>query len=534
MTIQKLSKIPEGDHTLLEKKLFSQIDELVNMVLLLKEENQLLKDEIAILKGQKPRPKIPPSNLEGTNKKGDPKDKTPRGKHPRKKKTSKLIIHEKQRIKLESIPEGAIYKGFNQFTVQDIIFKSHNIIYELERWQLTDGTYITAKLPQSTRGHYGPKLTSHILHQYYGCRVTEPLLLMQLHEIGVEISSGQLNNILSQNNENFHREKDELLLAGIEATNQIQVDDTGARHAGKNGYATIIGNQYFTSVETTYSKSRINFLQILRGNQPEYLVNQDTANYIETVKPSHWIRGYLLMRTSDNAMDLEEWKLFLHKANITSKNDIRLATEAALFSSLIKKGIPRNLGVHADDAGQFNAFVRSICWIHEERHYRKIIPTSEKMRQELNRIRDEIWKLYKGLQEYQTSSSEILKKKLEKEFDALFKQTTSSPTLNARLATSYAKKEELLRVLERPTTPLHNNRTETDAREFVVKRKVSGGTRSEEGRKSRDSFVSLKKTCIKLGINFLSYLQDRIEGTFEIPRLTEVIATQSSAQSAGP
>ena len=111
------------------------------------------------------------------------------------------------------------------------------------------------------------------------------------------------------------------------------------------------------------------------------------------------------------------------------------------------------------------------------------------------------------------------------------KKKTSSPTLNNQLAKTYAKKDELLRVLERPETPLHNNGTETDAREMVVKRKVSGGTRSEEGQKCRDTFVSLKKTCGKLGFAFLDYLEDRVNGLFKIPKLADVILSRSTRVS---
>ncbi|NIA02328.1 MAG: transposase, partial [Nitrospirae bacterium] len=136
---------------------------------------------------------------------------------------------------------------------------------------------------------------------------------------------------------------------------------------------------------------------------------------------------------------------------------------------------------------------------------------------------------------YKITPSESLKLILEQNFDNLFsKKKTTSPTLNKQLAKTYAKKDKLLRVLERPGTPLHNNGTETDAREMVVKRKVSGGTRSEEGQKCRDTFVSLKKTCGKLGITFLSYLEDRVNGIFEIPMLEQVIFTRSSKFTNGP
>ena len=517
------------------RRLKDCLDVALNTVALCKEEIQRLKDEIAILKGQKPRPKIPPSTLEGPKDPGKKKDKTPRGKHPRCKKTSLLTIHERTRINPDSIPEEAIFKGCLKFTVQDIILQSYNTVYELERWMLPDGTYLTGLLPGNIQGHYGPQVTAYILHQYYGCRVTEPLLFAQLREIGVLISEGQLNNILIQNKELFHQEKERLLSAGIAATGQIKVDDAGARHKGKNSYSNVIGNEFFTSIVTTASKSRINFLQILHGNTPQYLINEDAADYIAHLKPESCFPGYLRIHRQDRAMNQEEFDQFLITANITKETEIKMATEGALFASLIKNGIPKNLGVHGDDAGQFDAFVRSLCWIHEERHYRKLVPSNEEVRTAIEEVRGDLWDLYKGLQGYKTAPSSMLKAVLDQQFEELFfKKKTSSPTLNAQLAKTYAKKEKLLRVLDRPETPLHNNETETDAREMVVKKKVSGGTRSDEGRRCRDTFVSLKRTCCKLGINFLSYLKDRVGQTFEIPELAQTIAIRSATRPKGP
>lgn len=233
------------------------------------------------------------------------------------------------------------------------------------------------------------------------------------------------------------------------------------------------------------------------------------------------------MRTRDGPLNQAEWEKFLLEINIKEEGAIKLATEAALFASLLKNEIPRDLGVHGDDAGQFNVFIRSLCWIHEERHYRKLIPVDETMRQEIEQVREGIWKLYRKLKEYKTAPSAHLKPHLEREFDDLFLRKVTSLSLNKQLRKTYAKKDKLLKVLERSETPLHNNGTETDAREMVIKRKVSGGTRSEEGKKCRDTFVSLKKTCGKLGITFWSYLQDRVSGLAEIPRLEEVILMHS-------
>ena len=153
----------------------------------------------------------------------------------------------------------------------------------------------------------------------------------------------------------------------------------------------------------------------------------------------------------------------------------------------------------------------------------------------LEQVRKEIWDLYSGLQEYKINSSEHFSSVLSQEFDDLFlHKKTVSYTLNHQLAKTYAKKEELFRMLLRPETPLHNNGTETDAREMVVKRKVSGGTRSDEGRRCRDTLISLKKTCSKLGITFLSYLEDRINEFSQIPTLAQVILTRSAKQPNGP
>lgn len=154
------ARLTEQNAQLIEenRRLKDRLDIALNIIEVMKEEIQQLKDEIAVLKGQKPRPKIPPSVLEGTQSKHKQKDKNKlsRGKHPRHKKTRSLEIHTRNRVKPESIPEGAIFKGSQKFTVQDIILRPYNTVFELERWQLPDGTYLTGQLPQNIHGHYGP------------------------------------------------------------------------------------------------------------------------------------------------------------------------------------------------------------------------------------------------------------------------------------------------------------------------------------------------------------------------------------------
>ena len=100
---------------------------------------------------------------------------------------------------------------------------------------------------------------------------------------------------------------------------------------------------------------------------------------------------------------------------------------------------------------------------------------------------------------------------------------TTYATLSQALKRMGDNQHELLRVLDKSYLPLHNNLSEQDIREYVKKRKISGSTRSDLGRQCRDTFASLKKTCLKHGISFWHYLQDRLLNENNIPPLPELI-----------
>src|SRR5438874_10055503 len=87
--------------------------------------------------------------------------------------------------------------------------------------------------------------------------------------------------ILTENHEVFHQEKEEIRDAGLAVSSYVGTDDTGARHQGRNGYCTVIGNDLFAYFESTDSKSRLNFLQVLHGSQRLYAINETTVAYWE-------------------------------------------------------------------------------------------------------------------------------------------------------------------------------------------------------------------------------------------------------------
>ncbi|MBL8392963.1 MAG: transposase, partial [Candidatus Accumulibacter sp.] len=67
---------------------------------------------------------------------------------------------------------------------------------------------------------------------------------------------------------------------------------------------------------------------------------------------------------------------------------------------------------------------------------------------------------------------------------------------------------------------------------------ISGSTRSESGRRCRDTFASLKKTCRKNRLSFWQYLQDRVFGWHRIAPLAqwifEATPTAANVPAHGP
>lgn len=502
------------------------VAELLELVRLQMDEIQFLRDEIARLKGQKPKPNIKASRLEKASKSNKAKKRKKRSK---KSKTKKIEIHEMVSIKPGNLPEGSKLKGYQEYIVQDIVFGNWNTCYRRQRWQAPSGEYILSQLPEHVRGtHFGSTLTAFILYQYHGCHVTQPLIKEQLHELGVDISTGQINNIIINNKDRFHTEKDQILSAGLKLSGYINVDDTGARHNGQNGYCTHIGNDYFAWFKSTDSKSRINFLNLLRCEYTDFVINDQALSYMAEQK----LPKYQLTKLScikDKIYKNEtQWNNFLKRQRIKTDRHIRIATEGALIGSITHNGFNPDLAIISDDAGQFKVFLHGLCWVHAERSIQKLVGYSDHQNKLLEKVKTDIWKLYRALKKYSHNPSESQKLKLELRFDKIFTRKTGFASLDMALKRIYQNKSELLLVLNRPDVPLHNNLSEKDIREYVKKRKISGSTRNDAGKRCRDTFTSLKKTCRKLGISFWQYLIDRIEYQNKYPPLAQIMESQIS------
>jgi hypothetical protein len=181
-----------------------------------------------------------------------------------------------------------------------------------------------------------------------------------------------------------------------------------------------------------------------------------------------------------------------------------------------------------DDAPQFKipGVEIQLCWVHVGRNFKVLNPFSCRYQEILKTFLDKFWKYYKRLENYRQIPDERTKIQLEKDFDDLFHPDTGYDELDKLITQKVKRKKQLLLVLEHPEIPIHNNHAEQQFRCMVIKRKISSGTRSDDGRKARDTWMGLLMTCRKLGIRFLDYLVDRIRGDGQIPALDDIIRSR--------
>ena len=495
-------------------------------------ENRTLKDEIARLKELPKRPPDKPSGMErSTEAKLGPKKKQ-RSRRRRGATLPRIKITEEVVLPAQA-PAGSRFKGYDDIVVQDLNLRARATRYRRERWTTPSGDTVSGALPAGIVGGFGPDLQRFILALHFQGQVTTDRLTALLNGMGVVISKRQVVRLLAKGAQMFVAEDAQVLRAGLASAPWITVDDTSARHARRDGYTTQIGDNRFTAFRTGSSKSRANFLSILRAGSSLYVINAAALDYMRR-------RGLpeATLAALDGAREKEFADAAAFAAHIdalgvfdraASPGPVALAAEGAMWGAIRHQGLLENTVVVSDGAGQFRIGDHAACWVHAERLVHKLIPVTDAPRRAVDVTRQLIWWFYADLKAYRLAPCPRRAAAMRARFDRIFTRATGFELLDKLLGRLHKQKSDLLRVLERPEIPLHTNGSENDIRAVVTKRKVSGGTISDAGRQARDVMLGLMKTCRKLSVSFFEYLGCRlgVRGAPFIPPLPALVQTES-------
>jgi hypothetical protein len=498
-------------------RLRAEHEKVLETLAKLRIEHQAVKDELARYKKLPPRPPQKPSGMEKATDLRDAGAGGTKGARSTRRRGSNL-----DRLKIDrtvvvkaDAPAGSRFKGFEDIVVQDVAFHPLVTCYRRERWLTPDGQTVIAPLDPGVVGGYGPHLHRLILMLHFQGQMTCERILALLNGAGVVISKRQVVRLLVVGLETFRAEDEQVLTAGLSGSRFVTVDDTGARHKNKSGFTTQIGSDRFTVFRTGPSKSRLAFLRNLSGGTPRYVVNEQALVYMRAASLPQAALDKLADCAAAVFSSHEDWMRGLDQLGLTAlavtPDPVRVASEGALWGAICREGRLGDLVIVSDGAGQFRVGVHAQCWVHADRLVHKLVPANEIQRRAVEVARRMIWWFYDLLKNFKLAPSPERAEVLRAQFRRIFHRAkTRYAALDSLLRRLLRLEDRLLRVLDRPEIPLHTNASENDIRAFVTKRKISGGTVSDNGRDARDVMLGLAKTCKKLKIRFFDYLGARL------------------------
>jgi hypothetical protein len=505
-------------------------------------EIQRLRNEINRLKGEQGQPTIKPNTPQPrpTDLSSEQERRTPKV-WSKGCKTDHIPIDREQVVAVDParLPPDAVFKGYEDVVVQDVLFRTDNVLFRKEKfYSPSQHTTYAAPLPLGYRGQFGPGLKSLALVLYYGAQMSEPKVAELLRSVGIRISDGQVSNLLIKDQAAFHGEKDALYQAGLASSPWQHLDDTSTRVNGQNGYCHIVCNPLYTAYFTTTAKDRLTVIDVLTNHRPRhFLVNEEALGSVEAFGLSAVRRRQLEHIPRDVIMEEATMQRLLetHLPGLGPQQQKWLldATAVAAYHAELEFPVVRLLV--CDDAPQFTLVTAelALCWVHEGRHYKKLMPSIPYHQALLETFVQRFWTYYDQLLAYREQPTPEEAARLDGEFEALFSTITGYRALDERIAKTRAKKGCLLMVLAHPEIPLHNNPAELGARARVRKRDVSFGPRTREGAKAWDTFMTLAATATKLGVSFYHYIHDRVSGAYEIPALADLILERAKDLTLG-
>jgi hypothetical protein len=505
-------------------------------------EIQRLRDEVNRLKGEQGKPKIkgntakpPPSDHSSENERHKPRQ------HHKSSKKAEIQINREQVVEVDPsvLPEDAEFKGHEDVVVQDILLCTDNVLFHKQKYYApsTHQTYL-AELPRGYEGQFGPGIKALTLALYFGIGTSEPKILEFYENVGIQISDGELSNLLIKDQGSFHSEKDAVYEAGLASSPYQHTDDTLTRVDGQNQHCHVVCNPVYTAYHTRPTKERLSVLDVLRNGRPRiFRLNHEALGYLEGLP---WSKAaWRTLQSWINEQDLDEdsfvGRLQAALPKLSQQQRKALIDAAAVAAYHAETDFPVVQALICDDAPQFNwlARIMMLCWVHAGRPYKKLIPVIPLHREQLEDFLKRFWEYYDQLLTYRQKPSPEESLRLEAEFDRLFSIQTGYDQLDRLITKTRAKKASLLSVLQYPELPLHNNPAELGVRQRVRKRDVSFGPRTLDGVRAWDTFATLAATAKKLGVSFYRYLHDRISAENQIPPMADLVKKRAKELDLG-
>ena len=510
----------------------------------LRAEIQRLRDENNRLKGEQGQPKIRPQRSRAAPTAADQSseaERRQRKRHTKGRKVEHLVIHEEQTLTVDPgrLPDDVEPKGHEDVVVQDVKLEVHNSLFHKEKYYSPreQKTYL-AELPLGFAGAYGPGVKALTIVLYHGANLSEPKVSEFFKYVGVQISAGQLSNLLIQGQDPFHAEKEGVYAAGLRSSPWQHIDETGTRVNGVNAHCHIVCNPLYTAYVTTAKKDRLAVLQALLNGRP--------LTFQLNAEAYAWLAPVGLPATALVGLHALPQEQALSEADFTQRLEAQLPTlgtqhrrwileAAAVAAYHAQQEFPVVELLLCDDADQFKRLTQDFagCWVHDGRHYTKLAPVVSHHRQQLADFLERYWAYYAELLAYRQAPTPERAAQLSGQFDELFATVTGYAALDDRIAKTQAKKDALLMVLKHPELPLHNNPAELGARQRVRKRDVSFGPRTAEGQRGWDTFQTLVATAKKLGVSFYHYVFDRVTGNNQVPPLADLITERAKQLRLG-
>jgi hypothetical protein len=508
----------------------------------LKELVQALRDEIARLKGEQGKPQVRAQvRQDRSSERERPPDPAPPAPTGAAVALRRVVEREEVlRLDRAQLPASAEHAGYEDYVVQEVVCAAEVVRYRREAFRdpATGGRWV-APLPVGINDHFGPQVKALALDLYAVGGMSEPAVLTLLQAVGLQLSAGTLSAWLVADLTLLHEEATAIYQAGLASAPFQQIDDTLTRLNGQNYHCQVVCNPCYTSYHTTATKDRLAIVDVLRPGQE--------GTYRCDVTALAWLAGVGVSATvrREVAAALPQETLLDH-AQLRDLLDARLGhlgsqTRSRIFDALAiaayqhQTAVPVVTTLLGDDAGQFDGVTaeRAGCWVHDARHYKRLIPLTWEHQALWTIFRQLYWTFYAAVLAYRRQPSPEEASRLRVWFIDLFSTQTGYRALDERIAKTKAKQTELLAVLDHPELPLHNNACELGVRRRVRKRDVSFGPRTAAGAKTWDTLHTLAATAQQHGVNFLHYLQDRLSGAHQLPSLASRVTARAAELDLG-